>query len=204
MANWGSHKEEHLIDEFGGIYPPYEAFYILSIIYAAERSIDAFRRFEAAAATEIQAHSIVSSVQEALQHAAALSRFFWPPKSAGPIGAARAKKLRQAFELDDTSALKDRRLRNSFEHFDERLDAFLLEDHVGYFFPQPMVDDDTLSNEAVAHIFKLADPKKNTCVVLGEKFEFQSIRNEALKILTDAQEMDHAGSRLRPSAERTT
>lgn len=183
--------------EYSGIYPVYEAFYIHSIIYASERSETAFKRFDEAVAAVRPPELIFATVQEALTHAGALSRFFWPMKNKkNELVAARGSRLRDAFALDDTSALKWRKLRNAFEHFDEDLDRFLLEDLAGCFFPGPLVDDHTLANESIGHIFKLVDPEHGVCVLLGEKFEFRPIRHEVQRILSRAREMDKQGSRL--------
>lgn len=189
-------REAIIAKQYRGIYPVYEAFYIHSIIYAAERSEMAFQRFDEAVIGCKPAALIVATVQEALTHAGALSRFFWPVKKDNQLSAARGNRLRDAFALDETSALKWRKLRNAFEHFDEDLDRFLLEDRAGFFFPTPQVDDQTLADEAVGHIFKLVDPKHGVCVLLGEKFEFEPIRNEVRRILSRALEMDEQGGRL--------
>jgi hypothetical protein len=82
---------------------------------------------------------------------------------------ARGKRLRIGFDLSEDSPLKWRRLRNTFEHFDEDLDRFLLADRVGYFFPGPIVGSHELADEDLANIFKLIDPDKGICVVLGQK-----------------------------------
>ena len=37
-----------IIDKFAGIHPPFEAFYIHSILYSAGRSSAAFQRFDVA------------------------------------------------------------------------------------------------------------------------------------------------------------
>lgn len=103
-------REALIIGQFGGIYPVNEAFYIHSIIYAAERSESAFQRFEDVVAKAESAALAVATVQEALTHAGALSRFFWPVKKDGQLAAARGKRLREAFALDDKSALKWRKL----------------------------------------------------------------------------------------------
>lgn len=73
-------REAVIVEQYDGIYPVYEAFYINSIIYAADRAESAFQRFESAAADAKQAALIVATIQEALTHAGALSRFFWPVK----------------------------------------------------------------------------------------------------------------------------
>jgi hypothetical protein len=182
--------------QFHGIYPVYEAFYIHSIIYAADRSETAFERFDGAVAASMAAAPIFAAVQEALTHAGALSRFFWPVKRDNQLAAARGKRLREGFALDEQSPLKWRKLRNAFEHFDEDLDRFLLEDRAGYCFPSPMVDDQVVAEEAVGHIFKLVDPKRGVCIILGEKFDFVPIRKEVQRILSRALEMAERGDRL--------
>ena len=56
-------KREALIaKEYHGILPVYEAFYIQSIIYAAERSDVAFQRFEEAVAAHRPPTLIVATV----------------------------------------------------------------------------------------------------------------------------------------------
>lgn len=189
-------REALIVQQHNGIYPPYEAFYIQSITYAAERSETAFQRFEKAVAASKSAAEIFATVQEALSHAGALSRFFWPTQKNNQLSAARGQRLREAFRLDDTSALKWRRLRNAFEHFDEDLDLFLLEDRAGFFLPSPLVEEQALADDAIGHIFKLVDPKHGMCVLLGKKFEFRPIRNEVQRILFRSHEMDEHGSRL--------
>lgn len=102
--------------EFDGIFPPYEAFYIQSIAYAASRAQRAFERFDVAHALRDSDVNQVSAAHEALGHSAALSRFFWPSKLGGKaseasrsLKATRATKLREAFALTDDSPLKERR-----------------------------------------------------------------------------------------------
>jgi hypothetical protein len=169
--------------EYQGIFPPFLAFYAHSIAYNAERSITAFRRFDMAVEKSAAPGLIVSTVQEALTHAGALSRFFWPVKKGDSLATARGKRLRELFSLSEASPLKSRKLRNAFEHFDEDLDRFLLHDRFGCFFPAPLVDDHTLADEVIGNIFKLVDPVHGVCVLLGKKFEFLPIRDEVHRIL---------------------
>ncbi|WYK06400.1 hypothetical protein DWF04_022405 [Cereibacter sphaeroides f. sp. denitrificans] len=189
-------RAAQIVQQHRGIYPVYETFYIQSIIYAAERSDTAFQRFDKAVAESRSAALIYAAVQEALTHAGALSRFFWPAKKDSQLAAARGERLREAFALEETSALKCRHLRNALEHFDEDLDLFLLEDRCGFFFPGPLVDDHTLADEDIGNIFKLVDPNGGVCVLLGKKFEFVPIWREVQRVLSRAREMDEQGSRL--------
>lgn len=185
-----------IIQDYGGILPYHEAFYIASIIYSAERADAAFRRFERTLQNSEETSQTMAAVQEALTYAGALSRFFWPMNSKNEIAVSRGQKLREAFELHDTSALRNRELRNAFEHFDERLDGYLTQDHVGYFFPAAKVDDHALADDKIGHIFKLVDPKEGICVILGQKFEFWPIKAEVQRILSLALQMDENGARL--------
>jgi hypothetical protein len=190
-----------LVDDYGGISPPVEAFYIHSIIYAADRTEAAFQRFDDALPTG-NAEPVVSSIQEALSHAAGISRFLWPMRDT-KLARARGQKLREAFRVDDSSPLQHRKLRNAFEHFDEDLDAFLLENDVGYFFPGALVASHELANDEMGNIFKLVDPKHSICVLLGEKYEFGHIRQEVNRIHEAALDMDASGGRLiQPTRKR--
>jgi len=139
-------------------------------------------------------------ITEALTHAAALSRFFWPVGNAGALAAARAAKLRTAFGLSESSALYGRDLRNALEHFDERLDQYLLEDHVGYFFPSPIIGDSRMAEDQLGHIFRLVDSDREVFVLLGRPYEFGPVRQEILDVMKNTREMSDAGSLLRTSA----
>ena len=191
-----------VVNDYGGIQPMFEAFYIQSIIYAAERAEIAFLKFEQVAQEDAQPAVVFALVQEGLTHAAALSRFFWPMGKTD-LSKSRGAKLREAFSLDDSSPLRQRRLRNAIEHFDEDLDQFLLADRFGYFFPSPIVDNQSLADEVAGNIFKLVDPARGICVLLGEKYEFNLIRGEVQHVLNAAIEMDTNGSRLKSHAPST-
>lgn len=194
-------REAIIAKDYGGIFPAHEAFYIQSLIYAAGRAEDAFDRFDRAIEESGDPELIVATIQEALTHTAALSRFFWPTERKG-LAPARGEKLRDAFDIRDDSPLRHRKLRNAFEHFDEHLDAFLLRDPVGYFFPSALVNDHSLADEQVTNVFKLVDPVNAICVLLGEKYQFGDLRSEALRILTTARTMNATGSRLKKPKPR--
>jgi hypothetical protein len=142
-------------------------------------------------------------IHEALGHAASLSRFFWPSKLGGrktkvltSLKEARAARLRQSFELGEDSPLRNRRLRDFLEHFDERLDQYLLRNDSGYFFPDAMIGEATLADDPSGHIFKLVDPTSSCFVLLGEKHFFEGIRKEVFRIYDRAREFDSNGGKL--------
>jgi hypothetical protein len=179
-------------EQCAGIQPMHLAFYGQSIHYSAERCLSAFARYDELLKSESNAIELVSTVQDAIGHAAALSRYFWPTsmgskkKEADQIAMRlkRGEKLRQHFNVDETSAIYNRDLRNAWEHFDEKLDTYLLSNDAGYFFPSPMSGSHETADDPVGKIFKLIDPEENCLVLLGKKFFFMPIRTEVQRILS--------------------
>ncbi len=200
------HRATLLVKDFKGIHPPTEAFYIRSICYSASRASEGFQRFDRSRAQGENEVNQVSAVHEALGHAAALSRFSWQSpipggttKAVRKLREARASNLRDAFCLTDESPLKSRTLRDSLEHFDERLDVYLLKNDAGYFFPDARIGDEKLTEEALGHIFKMVDPVTCCFVCLGERHYFHELRNEVSAVLDRAIAMEGNGCRLRVS-----
>jgi hypothetical protein len=110
---------------------------------------------------------------------------------------ARADKLRKAFGLTSNCLLKDRRLRDLLEHFDERLDRYLVSHDSGYFFPGAMVGDSELADDPAGNIFKLVDHRNSCFVLLGEKHHFGELRKEVEHVYELAVDMDKNGCKLR-------
>src|SRR6266849_8982602 len=61
------------------------------------------------------------SIQSFLVATANISKFLWPI----PRRETRGKQLREFLSVQDDSPLKRRKVRDSFEHFDERLDSWI-------------------------------------------------------------------------------
>ncbi|EIC21147.1 hypothetical protein [Thiorhodovibrio frisius] len=189
--------------DYDGIVPTIEAFYILSILYSAKRCLDAFDRYDALDKKEENAEELVCIVQEAVGHAAALSRYFWPsPKdkknqpTLKHLTNKRGEKLRKAFQIDKDSPLFNRALRNAWEHFDERLDEYFLENDAGYFFPSCLLNTHALADDPTGHVFKLLDINEECLVLMGKKFFFAPIRTDVLRVKHKAKDFDSNGSRL--------
>ena len=189
--------------EYDGIIAYVEAFYIHSIIYSASRCLDSFARFDNLKATQGGADNLISLVQEAVGHSAALSRYFWPSPAISKkqpnlakLREKRGAKLRQAFCLNENSVLFNRDFRNAWEHFDERLDTYFLEKNVGYFFPSGMLDSHSLADDPQGYIFKLLDIDSECLVLLGVKYFFTPLRDAVKEILDKALEAEANGGRL--------
>lgn len=173
---------------------------MLSILYSTSRCLQAFERYDIARKLKDTEEAQVSSVHEAMGHAASLSKFFWPSglgdKRFAELKHKRAERLKSAFNVRDDSPLRNRELRDSLEHFDERLDLYFLENDSGYFFPSAIVGDANLADEPTGNIFKLVDPENQVFVVLGKKFAFGEIRAEVTRIAHGTLQKEASGGRL--------
>ncbi len=176
-------------EDLNGMQPHTLIFYQLSIRYSAERCIDAFLHYEEAANQNAEPDYLVCVIQEAVGHAAALSRYFWPspfsPKNKPQLLKLKQKRgeyLRNKFGLDDNSPLYNRDLRNAWEHFDERLDVYLIEKVSGMFFPMSQVGSHLEADSPINRVFKLLDPEEECLVLMGDKYFFAPIRDEVVRI----------------------
>lgn len=122
-------------------------------------------------------------LHDALTHSAAVSRFFWPSRKSDPLTAYRGEKLRTIYDVDETSALFNRDLRNELEHFDEKLDDWLKKMPVGPIIASPVFADHTIVDDGFGHAFKIVDPENDIFVILGRKYEFGSISREIARLL---------------------
>lgn len=183
-----------------GISPPCEIFYVHSLDYSASRCLEAFERYEDAKKEDSEPELLISNVQEAIGHAASLSRYFWPsPRGKkSEVRKLRGKKLRKAFMLSEASPLYDRELRNAWEHFDERLDDYMLENLGGLFLPVSAAS--TLEEielvTGYAHIFKMIVPQDDCLILLGGKYFFAPIKVEVERVSKLAKEIINGTGRL--------
>jgi len=176
-------------DELDGMQPHALIFYQLSIRYSAERCIYAFLHYEEAFKQNAEPDYLVSVIQEAVGHAAALSRYFWPsprgPKNKPQLLKLKQKRgefLRKKYELDESSPLYNRDLRNAWEHFDEKLDVYLIEKISGMFFPISQIRSHIEADNPINRVFKLLDPQEECLVLMGNKYFFAPIRDEVVRI----------------------
>lgn len=180
--------ELEMIKKEKGILPMFEPFYLESIVHTADRANAAFERFDNALISgDLNKGLIVANIQEALTHIGELSRYFWPARDNG-ISIPRGEKLREAFGLRDDSLLKDRKLRDALEHFDERLDIYLKQFPVGQLITTPIVG----SIESLVppmRVFRMVDPARSTFVILDEKYEFGALREINKNVLIRGQKI---------------
>lgn len=197
-------RADILVRDYSGIVPYFEAMFLHSMLYASGRSLESFERFHRIDDPRANADYAVSVVQEAVGHAAALSRFFWPaaggkrePASFRTMRELRGQRLRTAFGVEDDSPLANRSLRNAWEHFDERLDRFQLQIDAGIMLPGCLIESHDIADDPAGYTFKVLDPDAECLVLLGERFFYGAIRNEVARVHQIALESDRNGGRLR-------
>lgn len=166
-----------------GILPMHEVFYIELIRYSSEKAIEARNNYVLVHLEKPDDHwHTVANIQQALSHAAELSRIFWPSKNKkNHIRELRGLKLRRSFQLADNSLLSNRKTRDALEHFDERLDEFLKEFPVGNLFPDAAVGDINTIPE-MTRVFRFVDPEKSIFRILDLDYSFDGLFEEIFHV----------------------
>lgn len=123
------------------------------------------------------------SMQMLLGAAAMLSKLLWPANDdkAEPIRG-RGAYLREHFKIGDDSPLKDKKARNASEHFDERIDDWVLgsekhslaDSNVGPLAPLGVAAED---------VFRHYDPDTDTVIVCGVSVTLPPLLGEVERIL---------------------
>ncbi|BCN51953.1 hypothetical protein RE9425_03430 [Prescottella equi] len=122
------------------------SIYLREIVLYGGISAMAIEQLEAAVATHPadasarrdQQVKIAAGVQQVLYSAAMVSKFLWPI-SKSDWASARAAGLRDCLSVGDDNPLNSRAVRDSIEHYDERLDAFAAKDYNTFVFSHWMV-----------------------------------------------------------------
>lgn len=185
-------------EEHGGILPQFEVLYLLALADHCERALTAWQRGVEALERNVDNHiTIFSEFQEFVGRAAAARRYFWPA-SADPLAQARAEKLKAAFAVDAHSALRQvTDAADSFDRFDERLDAFQIEASRGQLFPS-LIAPERMLDDPTAHVFRLIDQEKAVFVVLGTRIELFPLHSEIQRLYDLLQDVRVKCGRLPP------
>ena len=193
-------------------WTPHQAFYIQSMLFnttsafqscsIAEKIVKKIsdREIDLQAKKDI----LLDCLQNVVNQSGAISRYFFPsrdgPKRGGDknLHKDRGAYLREVFEVDEANPLVNRGLRNSIEHFDERLDLYLQGGMVGYIFPSLILPEPE-DSEVPHHIFRAYYLKEGIFQILGERYEIQPIVNEMARIHDLLVKFDENGGVFRSS-----
>ena len=197
-------RRKEMSTEQLAIWPPFQVFYIQSMLFNSSSAIRSIARLESIFnklpeqiteedISRLPTKAILDELQNMVLQSASLSRYFWPVRKGHE---ARAKRLRDAFAMDDNSPLFNRDLRNALEHFDERLDHYIAAGIVGYVFPEYVgakPEDDGVSG----HFFRAYFPDTGEFRLLNEEFKIQPLSDELLFVHHHLTTLDQNGGMLR-------
>lgn len=192
------------------IWPPFQVFYIQSMLFNSSSAVRSITRLESIFSklpehvteediSRLPTQAILNELQNMVLQSAALSRYFWPVRKGHE---ARAGRLREAFAMDETSPLFNRDLRNALEHFDERLDHYVATDLVGYVFPE-YVGAKPEDEGVPGHFFRAYFPDTGEFRLLNEEFRIQPLANELLFVHHHLTIFDQNGGMLRNAIRAT-
>jgi len=175
-----------------GIYPPHKIFYLESLASVTTNAvmfIDGFFETHNAIVNRqgYDQDELFRCIQGIVSQSGGLSKYFWPPyiqdQDAHARARARARDLKNLLGISDNSPLKDRRIRNSVEHFDERLDDFVSRYPVGNIHPQLVcLRERIFSAEVPTYAFLAYHPDTISFSVLGDEIELEILIKEIVDI----------------------
>ena len=182
------------------IWYPYEIFYIESMLSITRTAMDDQTLFRNTLEHLAQGNDlnqeviIIDTVQNIINHAASISRYFWP-SSTQNIHKKRGQKLRDSFHIEESNPLKNRDVRNFIEHFDEKLDLYISKGICGNVIPS-YVGPEKLDNGVANYFFRSFYTDKCIFKVLDLKYEIPSIINELIRIHLLLEKFRDEGGRL--------
>ena len=169
-----------------------ESIYLRELIAQCEFGVGSVQRMNKVLENQGSPSEFFREAGDFLQHSSAVSRLLWPPGSNSRSIKKRAKKrgahLRNSLEIDDTHSLKERTLRDHFEHFDERLDDWaetsphknMVDNMIG---PRSAIGGDSIKDQDIMRLF---DPATKILIFRGERFDVQALVNGLTDIHTKA------------------
>ena len=178
------------IDLFQGIQPSHLAFYNQAIRFNLESAIYSIE-FVASTLEEAETieklgevtDAVLDAIQNMLVHTANLAKYFWETNK-GPhkVHKRRAQNLRKIYKVSDSSAIRDKDLRNHLEHLDENLDEYLWSKPiVGNIYPA-YVGTEMPRDGVPYHFFRAFFTDSGTFESLGLRLDIQPIVDELYDI----------------------
>lgn len=171
-----------------------ENIYVRELLAQCEYAVDAVRRMNEILTGPGSPSEFFREAGDFLQHSSGISRLLWPPGSTNRVKKKRAKQrgahLRRMLKVDDGHVLRNRALRDHFEHLDERLDDWaetspnknIVDNMIG---PRRAIGGDAIKDQDIIRMF---DPTTKLIVFRGERFDIQALVNGLTDIQSKAVE----------------
>lgn len=190
------------------IFPPYEAFYVESMLTRTSSALSSVELANEIIQVLIQQREdslpsdwrrvLLDQMQNIVIQGGAISRFFWPPRDGKEsLYKKRGRYLRGIFHVEDGSPLESRAIRNHVEHFDEKLDDYLLSPVFGHILPD-YVGHSAQRGGIPFHVFRGYYLDSGVFQILSEKFEINPLVEEIARV-NDLLEKFSKDGRLEPN-----
>ncbi len=149
--------------------------YIQELRNQAEAAELAAEDLDAALNTGNVARSF-AAVQALLAAGAMVSKMIWPSPRSPKWSRDRGEHLEQTLGVASMEVLRSRRVRNSLEHFDERLDEYFQDGHRSVFDRNigPKNSMIVVDGEIPLHL-RLLDPRAGTISVLNDDVRIKDL-----------------------------
>lgn len=122
------------------------------------------------------------SIQALLVAAGNVSKLLWTSGTSKKTGVERGRYLRNSLAVDQDSPLHDRTLRNNFEHFDERLDAWTAAAHLGGFVDSNVGPRGMIRGTTPASYLRNYETDVATLTFKGESLELKPLVQALVEI----------------------
>ena len=115
------------------------------------------------------------SIQSILVAAGNISKMLWPVRK-GSI--ARGERLRMLLSVDDQNLLSDRKLRNHFEHYDERIEDWFEKSNSAVYRDSYVDPFKPIWGGDASNIHRLYNPLTEVLTFRGESMDLAAILRE--------------------------
>ncbi len=120
-----------------------------------------------------------SSIQSILVAAGNVSKILWPQEKKYAV---RGKRLRELLKVDDNNMLSDRRLRNHFEHYDDRIEKWFKGKSSAVYSDLAVDPLKSMRRNFPTNHHRAYDPLTQTLTFRGESFDLAAVLKELKEI----------------------
>ena len=127
-----------------------------------------------------------------LTHAGNISKLLWPDKRTRndwPKSYNRGSELRRILKIPENSPLKDRTLRNHLEHYDSRIDEWVLTSQRHNYVDQFLGPISQIGGVEISDIMRHFDYNTYTLSFHGDSYDLLSTEKEIIKLLNQIMEI---------------
>lgn len=185
------------------IWPPYEIFYIESLLTKTKTAILDYELLSKAITDHKKfkqnPYIVIDLAENIINQSAAISRYLFPSRNKGAknkVHERRGVKLRESLQIGQNNILEHRFVRDYAEHFDEKLDIFLSKPIAGNFMPSRIVLDSS-ELDGVTFVFRAFVVNEFKFICLEKQIVILPIIKEIYRIHNLLIDFKENGGRLK-------